>query len=118
MRTLTELEYRFLCRLSVLTSIDLRSLGLSEDAVVEPLPDGGMGSLAFYRSDSHGFDRRFGRQIIEGEFHDVDDMPVSFAVNVDQDGKLFELDLWRVDFAPLKRFPDDRVPVVVSPLGR
>jgi hypothetical protein len=30
-------------------------------------------------------------------------MLVSVALNVDQRGELFELDLWKVDFSPLKR---------------
>jgi hypothetical protein len=28
---------------------------------------------------------------------------VSVALNVDQRGELFELDLWKVDFSPLQR---------------
>jgi hypothetical protein len=27
------------------------------------------------------------------------------VVNLDHQGELFELDLWKVDFPPLKRFP-------------
>jgi hypothetical protein len=30
-------------------------------------------------------------------------VPVSVALNVDQHGELFELDLWKVDFSPLQR---------------
>jgi hypothetical protein len=61
--------------------------------------DGGMGSLRFVGSA----DRRFGKCIGEAEFDDLDGVPVSVALNVDQYGQLFELDLWKVDFSPLKR---------------
>jgi hypothetical protein len=30
---------------------------------------------------------------------------VSIAINVDNKGDLFEVDFWRVDFLPVKRYP-------------
>ena len=67
--------------------------------LVEEMNDGGMGSLRFVGRA----DRRFGRCIGEAEFDDADGVPVSVALNVDQYGELFELDLWKVDFSPLNR---------------
>src|SRR2546421_11169790 len=79
-------------------------LGLSSSShghfdLVEDMNDGGMGSLLFVGSA----DRRFGKCIGEAEFDDADGVLVSVALNIDQRGKLFELDLWKVDFSPLQR---------------
>ncbi|WP_431201974.1 DUF6984 family protein [Bradyrhizobium betae] len=67
--------------------------------LVEEMNDGGMGSLRFVGTA----DRRFGRCIGEAEFDDADGVPVSVALNADQHGMLFELDVWKVDFSPLQR---------------
>ncbi|MET4390470.1 hypothetical protein ABIB73_006252 [Bradyrhizobium sp. F1.4.3] len=79
-------------------------LGLSSSShgyfdLVEDMNDGGMGSLRFVGSA----DRSFGKCIGEAEFDDADGVLVSLALNVDQRGELFELDLWKVDFSPLQR---------------
>jgi hypothetical protein len=68
--------------------------------LVEEMNDGGMGSIRFVGSP----DRRLGRCVGEVEFYDSDGVTVSVALNVDQRGELFELDLWKVDFSPLQRF--------------
>jgi len=67
--------------------------------LVEEMNDSGMGSLRFVGSA----DRRLGKCIGEAEFDDADGVIVSVALNVDQRGELFELDLWKVDFSPLQR---------------
>ncbi|WP_461625535.1 DUF6984 family protein [Bradyrhizobium sp. 25ACV] len=67
--------------------------------LVEQMNDGGMGSLRFVGSA----DRRLGKCVGEVEFDDADGVTVSVALNVDQRGELFELDLWKVDFSPLQR---------------
>jgi hypothetical protein len=41
----------------------------------------------------------------EGAFTDRDGVPVSFSVNLDEEGALFELDIWRVDFQTLQSLP-------------
>ncbi len=87
-------------------------LGLSAEALgfesldtilVEEMADGGMGSLSFVQPSSG--QRRFGKKIQEATFSDADGVIVSVTVNLDQDGRLFELDVWKVDFSPLKRIP-------------
>jgi hypothetical protein len=70
---------------------------------VEDMNDGGMRSLRFRTGDSRK--RRFGKRIAEAEFTDEDGTLVSAAVNLDESGELFELDIWKVDFSPLKRYP-------------
>jgi len=70
---------------------------------VEEMADGGMGSLSFVRPFSG--QRRFGKQFQEAMFSDADGVVVSVTINLDQDGFLFELDMWKTDFSPLKRIP-------------
>jgi hypothetical protein len=71
-----------------------------EHAHVRVINDGGMGSLEFA-----GGRRPLGRLLVEAEYLDCDGVLVSIALNADQSGWLYELDLWKVDFAPLKEFP-------------
>ncbi len=63
--------------------------------------DGGMGSVRFVG----GADRQFGGVIAEGNFRDEDGTQVTVAINVDQHGELYEIDIWKVDFSPVKRIP-------------
>ncbi|TFV94864.1 hypothetical protein E4M00_17060 [Leifsonia flava] len=50
--------------------------------------------------------RRFGREVAELRFVDGDGVPISAALNVDSDGNLFELDMFKGDGSPLIRIPD------------
>jgi hypothetical protein len=72
--------------------------------LVQDMPDGRMGSVRFFKTLPD--ERRFGKEIAEGLFHDTDGVPVSVALNLDQFGELFELDVWKVDFSPLICYPD------------
>ncbi|MGU7771833.1 DUF6984 family protein [Burkholderia sp. MR1-5-21] len=74
-----------------------------DDAVVEEMNDGGMRGVLFCRPDDKP--RHLGKQLVEKEFVDIDGVPVMVAVNLDDHGELYELDIWKVDFSPLKRFP-------------
>jgi hypothetical protein len=78
----------------------LRSLS---ERFVEDMKDGGMGSLRFKDTDNR--ERRLGKKIAEAEFTDEDGIPVSAVLNLDDKGRLFELDMWKVDFSALKRYP-------------
>src|SRR6266481_4516881 len=78
----------------------LRSL---PERLVQDMKDGGMGSLRFKDADNR--ERRFGRKLAEAEFTDEDGILVSAVVNLDDSGELFELDIWKVDFSPFKRYP-------------
>jgi hypothetical protein len=81
------------------------------EARVQDMPDGGMGSIRFVQGPPE--ERVFSREIAEGLFHDADGVPVSVALNIDQFDDLFELDLWKVDFSPLTRYPDaDEVEII------
>jgi hypothetical protein len=73
-----------------------------ERAQVRDMDDGGMGSLAF----AGGEHRSLGSCLVEAKYLDRDGVPVSFALNSDNNGLLYELDMWKVDFAPLLEYPD------------
>lgn len=71
---------------------------------VREMSDGGMGSLRFEYSAAS--DRKLGPRIASAEFKDEDGVSVSVELNADQDHRLFELDVWKVNFAPLIAWPD------------
>lgn len=80
-------------------------IGDPELLEVEPMDDGGMGSLYFTHPTKLRDRRRFGRCVAQTEFTDDDGIVVSASLNVDQDGDLFELDVWKTDFSPVSRLP-------------
>lgn len=65
--------------------------------------DGGMGSIYFEQHAKAPEVRRFGRRIAEVTYQDLDGAVVLASLNVDRDGELYELDVWRTDFAPVKK---------------
>jgi hypothetical protein len=85
-----------------------------EGVHVLEMSDGGMGSLTLVPEGVGQSNRRFGCQVVQGEFLDVDGVPVSVAVNLDEDGRLFELDVWKADFSPIREWPDPSSVRVVS----
>jgi hypothetical protein len=76
------------------------------DVQVRDLQDGGMGSIEFLFENVEG--PRHARRIAEADYMDSDGIPVSIGVNVDQYGKLFEIDIWKLDFGRLKTYPSGR----------
>lgn len=77
-------------------------LARADDTVrVQPMQDGAMGSLAFAP-----LGRAIGRAAAACEFLDADGTSVSAVLNLDSDGLPLELDVWKVSFAPLQRWPD------------
>lgn len=66
--------------------------------MVEDMLDGGMGSLRFSSDEM----RSLGAAVAEADYIDADGVPVSIVVYVDQNGRLFELDIWKANFLPLK----------------
>ena len=73
-----------------------------DNADVQAMDDSGMGSLQFGASR----EGRLGHMVAEAEFVDDDGLPVFASLVLDQSGSLYELDLWKVDFSPLKRIPE------------
>lgn len=43
--------------------------------------------------------------VAELQFDDDDGVPILTSLNIDQDGKLFELDIWKVDYSPVIKYP-------------
>jgi hypothetical protein len=85
-------------------------------AKVQAMNDGGMGSIRFVGKDPDH--RKFGKIVREATFKDTDGVPVLATVIVDQSGALYELDLWKVDFAPLNRIPDPAQLLLDPPIPR
>lgn len=73
------------------------------DLRIESMNDGKMDSLLF--ENLNGVDRRLGKTVAECYFEDLDGTLVSATLNLDQQGKPFELDVWKVDFSNLQRWP-------------
>ena len=77
-----------------------------DDLHVVEMADGGMGSLSLIPKETQKKNRSFGKQIVAGEFTDNDGVPVVVTINVDGENRLYELDVWKVDFSPLLSWPD------------
>lgn len=99
MRAIAERELPVIRYLLEQSGIDA-DLGSLE---VEPMNDGGMGSLAFAPLDQS---RKLGRKAADCHFFDADGAVVSVALYLDQSDQLFEVDVWRVDFNPVKKWPE------------
>jgi hypothetical protein len=78
-------------------------LGRLDSLDVQEMPDGGMGNLYFSSPSKSAQASRLGHRIAELQFDDADGVPVIASLNVDQDGDLYELDVWKVDFKPVIR---------------
>jgi len=83
----------------------LRVLPSVDGMRVEELNDGGMGSLLLFPDGCDVRRRSMGRQCAAAEVDDADGVAVSVALNLDEEGRLFELDIWKVDFSPLLALP-------------
>ncbi len=74
--------------------------------MVCPMDDGKMGSLYLFPKGKMIEGRVFGEQVSEFQFTDLDEVTVIASLNLDSDGNLFELDVWKIDFSNLLKFPD------------
>ena len=72
-----------------------------DNALVRDMADGGMGSFEF-EGDKNW---TVGGCLVEAEYVDCDGVQVSIVLNADQNGRLYELDMWKVDFAPVQEYP-------------
>lgn len=66
--------------------------------LVTELKDGGMGSIQFSSGS-------YSRDIVQMKYIDIDNMPVVVTLTENQLNQLFELDIWKINFSPLKQFP-------------
>ena len=80
---------------------------LIESLLVESMNDGGMGSLRLFPNGVMKEERLFGKCASEHRFIDKDGVEVIASINVDKNGELFELDIWKTDFNPLVSIPEE-----------
>jgi len=66
---------------------------------VRDMSDGGMGSLYIDSEANRPEERRFGRRVAELQFEDADGVAIIASLNIDRDGGLYELDLWKTDYS-------------------
>ena len=79
-------------------TLDIQNLNVS------PISDGRMGSFEIV-TESHN--RVFGYIASECHFIDSDNVPVLVTLNLDQFGKPFEVDIWKVDFQSILKWPKE-----------
>lgn len=74
--------------------------------LVRSMNDEGMGGLHLFPQGEVIEERLFGEQISDLQFRDSDGVEVIASLNVDKNGNLFELDIWKTDFGVLLKYPD------------
>jgi hypothetical protein len=79
-----------------------------KDLLVRPMDDGGMGSLQLFPNKKNR-NRVFGSQVSEHQFIDLDGVEVIVSLNVDIEGDLMELDIWKTDFSKLIQIPSVQI---------
>jgi hypothetical protein len=70
------------------------------------MSDGGMGSLRLHLQGSNAPGSTFGRRAAELQFTDADRVGVIVSLNLDKEGRPFEMDVWKTNFAPLVQVPE------------
>lgn len=101
----TKQEKRLLEILIEKASIEFRK-SWSNGLLVCPMDDGKMGSLYLLPQGKDVKGRVFGEQVSDIQFVDLDGVEVIASLNLDDDGDLFELDIWKTNFGQLLKFPD------------
>ncbi|MGO4727754.1 MULTISPECIES: DUF6984 family protein [unclassified Inquilinus] len=109
-RSLHEWERQVLSALIEASSLDaaLRSPEVLDTLRVRDMLDGGMGSIRFVAPQGETKRKLGAAGVAELAYVDVDGVLVSFALNLDQQGDLFEVDAWKVDSSPLRQPPSRR----------
>ncbi len=80
--------------------------GWQESLMVSSIDVGESGSLNLHPGGIRESGRDFGDEISEFRFKDKDGVKVMASLNVDQNGRLYELDIWKEDFSDLIAFPE------------
>lgn len=80
------------------------------------MKDGGMGSLHFMPRGQMvaNDDREFDYEMRACHFMDEDGVLVCVALYADSVGLPFELDVWKVDFSPLIRMPNEEIELILD----
>lgn len=76
-----------------------------QNILIQKMEDGEMGSFLIFQDPSDiGMKRDFGKQVGEFEFVDDDGVVVLVSLNIDDQNKLLEVDVWKTDFNPVLNF--------------
>lgn len=103
-REMTDAEFVLLSNLIKKASKKISFI--REELLVSNMNDGDMGSLLLIPKQTIGQKRVFGERISEYSFNDIDGIEVLVSLNLDSDGELFEIDIWKTNFDPLIKLPD------------
>ena len=80
---------------------DAAGIEFSKSMTVEDMNDGGMGSLLIKKDTKVGlFD------VAKLEFIDEDNVVVFATLNCATNGEPVEIDMWKVDYSKLKKWPE------------
>lgn len=90
----------------LLAHLASKTRGLTTDWVgrvrVAEMDDGEMGSLRLFDHESPPGERRFGREAAIHEYSDTDGVLVIASLYLDENGRPFELDMWKTDLSPVR----------------
>ncbi|WP_456314782.1 DUF6984 family protein [Pseudomonas shirazensis] len=106
-RKLTSEEKKLIDLLIIKSNYNLKEKNWADNLLVKSMNDGQMGSLYLCDESLISDKRFFGKMISEHLFLDVDGVTVIASLNIDKDGNLFELDIWKTDYSPLIKYPDN-----------
>ncbi len=109
-RPLTDYETILIQRMLAVAAFD--GVDLTQ-LLVEEIGDPGMGGLRFCYPRSCD-DAKRNRDLVRMVFPDADGVEVQLVLDVDIEGKLHELDIWKVDNTPVLRWPDVSSIAIVS----
>lgn len=73
---------------------------------VEPMKDGGMGSLRLMWGNECEESKDLGKELAVIEFHDDDGVLVVATLYANRNDEPFEVDMWKTDFTPVKTIPE------------
>lgn len=98
-------ELRLIRHLVQLSKVSI-PMGWEEELQVSSMSDGGMGSLKLFPKNAEFGNRKFGKQVSEVIFKDIDGVDVIATLYLDENMNLYELDMWKTDFSSLHEIPD------------
>ena len=74
----------------------------SENLLIHKMDDGGMGSFKIFQNQFElEVIRKFGKQAAEYQFIDDDGVPVFVTLYLDDQNRLFEVDVWKINYIPV-----------------
>ena len=118
-RPLSEFESLLVSRLIELAR-DSRIAFSPNEFSVRLYSDNAPGSFLLVKRGEEMVNQEFGRELVRGEFTDIDGVSVSVALNLDSNDVPFEVDIWKVDDTAVLQWPSlnqiQRLDVVDSSL--